>query len=254
MFRGLYTSYTGMKVMQEKVDVISNNIANVDTTAYKRDRVIEKSFKDVLTSKIRDGKVNKKIGKMNLGVYVDKIYTDFSQGPIKQTDDPFDIAIEGKGFFKIASIDEEGNKSVKYTRDGSFTLNSDGELVTKDGFYVLAGDEKMNLNDSDYARINQDGTVYQNGIMAGKLDIVSFEDNNTLKKIGTSMYEAGEISKEIPFEGKLQQGFLEGSGVNSVDEVINLITATRVYESNQKIIQTYDETMSKVVNEVGAVK
>ncbi len=256
MFRGLYTSYTGMKVQQRRVEGISNNIANIDTVGFKKDRIIETSFKDVLTTKIRDGKPNKMIGKMTLGVKVDSVYTDFSQGSLKQTDSPLDLALEGKGFFKVGVLNKEGKLEQRYTRDGSFVINEKDELMTKDGFYVLTEDgKKINVgNEPKFTRINKDGSIYVKEDFKGKIAVVNFEDTKELRKEGDSLYTVRKGNEEIPFKGKIVQGFLENSSVNSAEEMIDLITATRIYEANQKVIQTYDDTMEKVANNIGQVK
>ncbi len=252
MFRGLYTAYTGMNVQQKKVDIISNNISNINTNGYKKDQIIENSFKDVLTSRIRDGKNNKQIGKMSLGVKVDRVYTDFSQGGLKQTDEPYDLAISGSGLFKVASFASSGEPEVFYTRDGSFTVDEENFLRTKDGLFVLSNNEKIQL-ENGRLRVNKDGSLYQNEFSEAKLDIVDFENLDSLRKVESSLFVSTEDSKEKEFTGTVNQGFLETSTVNSVSEMIELISATRIYEGNQKIIQTYDETMNKVVNEVGRV-
>ncbi len=252
MFRGLYTAYTGMNVQQKKVDTISNNISNINTNGYKKDQIIEKSFKDVITSRIRDGVKNGKIGKMSLGVKVDRVYTDFSQGGLKQTDEPYDLAISGSGLFKLASFNSNGEAEFFYTRDGSFTVDEENYLRSKDGLFVLSDGEKIQL-DNGRLRINTDGSIYQNEFSDSKIDIVDFENLDSLRKVESSLFVASKDSLEKEFTGKVNQGFLEASTVNSVTEMIDLISTTRIYEGNQKIIQTYDETMSKVVNEVGKV-
>ncbi len=255
MFRGLYTSYTGMKTQQRRVEAISNNIANIDTVGFKRDRVVETSFKDVLTKKIRDYQPIKNIGTMSLGAKVDRVFIDFSQGSLKQTDGQFDLAIEGKGFFKLGILNEKGELVEKYTRDGSFTLNEKNELVNTEGAYVLSGGKKINLGDDNArARINADGSIYVKEELKAKIDIVDFENMQSLRKEGDSNFITTKESKEIAFKGKIVQGFLENSGVNSAEEMIDLIAATRIYEANQKIIQTYDETMNKVANDIARIK
>ncbi len=253
MFRGLYTAYTGMRFQQSRVETISNNVANVNTTGYKGDELIGKPFNEILATRIRDIKINDKIGEMNLGVKVDEVYTDFSAGPLKQTYENFDVAINGDGFIKVASFDENGNAKELYTRDGSFTVDNEHNLVTKDGFFVLSNGEKIVLEDK-HMLIGRDGSIYQNDVLKGKIDLVDFEDVHSLKKVDNSLFEKTQNSKEKPFSATLEQGYLEGSGVNSVKEMVKLIAANRMYESNQKVIQTYDETMSKVVNELGTIK
>ncbi len=255
MFRGLYTAYTGMRYQQVKVDSISNNIANADTAGFKKDNVIAESFKDVLTYKIRDVEnksIKQNIGKMSLGIKVAQVYTDFKQGPLKQTDQPLDVAISGTGFFKVGEITPDGNMNIKYTRDGSFGMDQENNLVTKDGLFVLSEDKKINLEDG-FVRINKDGSIYQGEALKGKIDLVDFDDLQMLRKEGDTLYITTDKSVEKPFESVVEQGFLEMSSANGIDEMIDLIQSTRIYESNQKVIQTYDETMGKVVNEVGRV-
>ncbi len=256
MFRGLYTAYTGMTTQQSKMDAISNNLANADTTGFKKDQMVQNSFKELLTYKIHDPELpqTETIGQMSLGVKVSQVYTDFSQGSMKQTDSQLDAAIQGTGFFKVGIVDEEGNMTTSYTRDGSFNLNQDGTLVTNDGLFVLTeANSTINLGSGDF-RINSDGSIYQSETLLGKLQIVDFEDLTTLRKQGSNLFQTTEDSVEKAFEGTIEQGFLESSNTNSITEMIDMISTSRTYEANQKIIQTYDATMDKVVNNVGTVR
>lgn len=255
MLRGLYTAYTGMRTQQEKMDAVANNLANVDTVGYKKDQMVQESFKEILTYKINDPEVphTQGIGKMSLGVKVSQVYTDHMQGSLKQTDDLLNVAIQGDGFIKVGKYQEDGSLMTKYTRDGSFNLDQDGRLVTNDGLFVMGEVGEINLN-SYKIRINSDGTIYDGENRMDQIQMVSFEDNNTLRKEGSSLYTTAEGAVEKAFEGTLQQGFVEASNVNSIEEMINMISTMRTYESNQKVIQTYDATMDKVVNSVGAVR
>lgn len=256
MFRGLYTAYTGMRTQQQKMDAISNNLANVDTTGYKKDQMVQNSFKEILTYKINDPEVphSQNIGRMSLGVHVSHVYTDFTQGSLKQTDDQKNVALQGKGFFKVGEMGEDGTMTTKYTRDGSFNLDQQGQLVTNDGLFVLGEeDAPIALGQGDF-RINRDGTIYQNENLLGAMQLVDFEDTQTLRKQGSSLYITTDASVEKLFEGTVEQGFLESSNSNSIQEMIDMIATSRIYESNQKIIQTYDATMEKVVNNVGVVR
>lgn len=255
MFRGLYTAYTGMLTQQQKMDAISNNLANVDTAGYKKDAMVQNSFKEILTYKINDPEVaqSENIGKMSLGVQVSQVYTDFIQGSLKQTDENNNLALQGTGFFKVGQLNEEGTMDVKYTRDGSFNLNQEGQLVTNDGFSVLGNDDSAILLGLGDYRVNKDGSIYQQDALMGQMQVVDFEDLQTLRKEGSSLYSTTEASVEKTFEGTVQQGFLETSNANSIQEMVDMIATSRAYEANQKIIQTYDDTMEKVVNNVGSV-
>lgn len=256
MIRGLYTSATGMLVQQKRMDVIANNIANVDTTGYKRDGVLSTSFEEEFARRLSDesqiegSKIVHRIGGMSLGSYVKEVYTDFSATNLKQTDGPFDMALDADGYFVISVTNRDGDKSEKYTRDGSFTLDKDGNLLTKEGNYVQGENGNIVLP-VGYTNIDEAGNIYVNGEYADKLKIVAFEDNNTLRKLENNLIETTEDSKQKEYIGNIQQGFLEGSNVNPVEEMVNMITTMRNYESNQKLVQIHDQTLGKAVNDIG---
>ena len=252
MLRGLYTAYTGMEAQQHKMDVVSNNLANANTAGFKRDDVTMESFKEVLAIKINDpmNKSNARIGSMSLGVSVDNVYTNFEQGALKLNGDPFSVALEGQGMIAVGRVDENGTIIEKYTRDGSFTLNANNELVTKDGNYVVGQNGIITIPTGSFS-IKENGAIYENGAMVDQLRITGFEDYRTLKKIGDNLYEASEESVQTEFEGLVRQGYQEASNVNSVKEMIDMISVMRSYEANQKVLTTYDETLEKVVNNIG---
>ena len=256
MFRGLYTAYTGMRTQQEKMDAISNNLANVDTVGFKKDSMIQESFKEILTYKIHDPEMvqTQNIGKMSLGVTVSQVYTDFSQGSMKQTDNFLDAAIQGEGFFRVGMVKEDGSLDIKYTRDGAFKLGADGRLLTNDGLWVLGEeDQPITVPDNRY-RLNRSGEIHYDEALLGKVQIVAFEDAQTLRKQGNNLYVTTYASVETDFTGTVEQGFLESSNANSIQEMIDMIATSRTYETNQKVIQTYDATMDKAVNNVGVVR
>jgi flagellar basal-body rod protein FlgG len=255
MFRGLYTAYTGMRSQQEKMDTISNNLANVDTAGYKKDQVVLASFREMLTLKINDPEIpySKRIGKMSLGVKAEEIHTDHLQGSLRQTDESLNVALQGQGMIKVGRMNEDGTMTERYTRDGSFMLDQEGHLVTSDGLFVLGEENALLTLDQQDVRINSDGTIFSNEVRLGQIQIVGIEDTKTLRKEGGNLYLGTEGTVEIPFVGTMEQGFLESSNANSIEEMINMINVMRTYESNQRIIQTYDATMEKVVNNVGSI-
>ncbi|WP_341875788.1 flagellar hook-basal body protein [Defluviitalea saccharophila] len=252
MIRGLYTSAIGMKTQFNKMDVITNNLANVDTNGYKKDIVVSHSFPEELTKRINDMKNgfsnNRNIGTMSLGLYIDEIYTSYVQGALKQTNDPLNVAIQGKAFFAIGT--EDGTE--KYTRDGSFSLGPDGTLMTKEGNIVLGQNGAIRLEQGDI-RIDEAGNIYVNDEFVDQLRILEFENPESLRKVGDNLLERTEGTMEKDVESRIAQGFLEGSNVSVVREMVDMITATRIYEANQKAIQTHDETLGKAVNEVGKI-
>ncbi len=254
MLRGLYTAYTGMDAQQQKMDIVSNNLANANTVGFKKDDATMASFKEVLAVKINDPTypTNQKIGKMSLGVAVDGIYTNFEQGALKRNDDLFSAALEGEGMFVVGKTSPNGEMEQKFTRDGSFTLNANNELVTKDGNYVLGQNGKIILDSGQFS-LRENGMIYVNGVQVDQIQLRGFEDYGTLKKIGDNLYEATETSSMKAFDGMVRQGYEEASNVNSVKEMIDMIAIMRGYEANQKVLTTYDDTLDKVVNNVGRV-
>jgi flagellar basal-body rod protein FlgG len=259
MIRGLYTSGYSMLELQKQMDVISNNLANANTTAYKKDTMVYESFPELLTKRINDTKSSLNpsgvAGNMQLGYDVSEIYTYYNQGQLMNTGNNLDAAIDGSdnAFFSVMVPDENGNMSEFYTRDGAFTLSPDGTLSTKDGYAVEGQNGPVKLSGDSFT-INPDGTIVQNGQAVDKLLIKEFTDPTTLRKYGSNLVQTTDNTQEQDFSGTIKQGYLEQSNVNIVKEMVDMITVMRSYEANQKILQAQDNTLEKAVNEVGAVK
>lgn len=266
MVKGLYTAHTGMIQEQRRLDVLSNNLANADTNGYKKEGTTSQTFADELAIKIKDTSayaLPRKLGGISLGVHVGETYTDYSQGNFKVTDNETDVAINGDGFFGIAYTDKQGNTSVKYTRDGAFTVNTQGYLVTKDGDYVLnragaingdpAEGNRIRLDPNAHIVINEFGQIYQNDQQVAELGVVDFEDYNYLQKYGENLYDMVDGGVRVASEAKVDQGCIEGANVNIVSEMVDMITISRAYQAGQKVINAIDETLDKAVNNVGSV-
>lgn len=257
MVRGLYTAYTGMLNQQYKMDLISNNLANAATTGYKKEGVTSKSFDTQLAIKVKDGStgyVNQQIGKLNLGVKIGENYTDYSQGAYENTGNTYDVALDGEGFFTISFMNKSGEESVKYTRDGNFTVDSDGALRTQDGDYVLGegGQIYIPTNAADVS-IGKLGDIYADGQYIDTLKITDFEDYNYLRKYGENMYETVDGATEKESSAVVNQGYLEASNVNAVTEMVNMISLSRTYEANQKVIRSMDEELQRSANQIGKI-
>ncbi|MBQ1871151.1 MAG: flagellar hook-basal body complex protein, partial [Lachnospiraceae bacterium] len=180
MVKGLYTAYTGMINQMNRLDVLTNNLANSATTGFKKEGATTQSFDAMYTFRIKDVssyRLPSRIGSMSLGAKIGENYTDFDQGSLRETGNMYDFALGGKGFFAIAFTNKAGETSIKYTRDGSFVVTTDGYLVTKDGDYVLNENGALNgtTGEGSYVRVDpsipvlvdSDGRVYQNDELVG---------------------------------------------------------------------------------------
>jgi flagellar basal-body rod protein FlgG len=256
--RSLAIGATGMLAQQTNVEVISNNIANMNTTAFARRRA---EFNDLLYQNMRRvGTQSSDTGtivpagiQLGLGVKTAAVYRITEQGSLSNTDNPLDLAIQGKGYFQI----EMPNGDTAYTRDGSFQLSADGELVTHDGYAVQPGITvpqdavSVTINASGEVLVKLDGQVTPQNV--GQIQIATFANEAGLDAIGDNLLletpASGDAITSTPGEtgyGTLLQGFLETSNVNVVSEITELISAQRAYEMNSKVIQTSDEMMAQV--------
>lgn len=259
MIRGLYTSGWSMLALEKKMDIITNNMANVNTNAYKKDTVVFEAFPEVLTRRINDTRSNLNpdgvVGNMQLGSDVGEVYTYYNQGQLQKTDNKLDMAIRDSdsAFFTVTGMDRNGNEKEYYTRDGAFALGADNQLVTKEGYIVQGVNGPIQLNGDSFS-IMPDGTIVQDDAAVDKLLIKEFTDTKTLRKFGNNLLEKTDQTEEAAFDGNVQQGYLELSNVNIVKEMVDMITVTRAYEANQKVLQAQDGTLDKAVNEVGALR
>lgn len=258
MLKGLYTAYTGMINEQHRMDTLTNNLANADTVGFKKEGATSQSFGDLLAVKIKDASVGTRIaqplGFNNPGVKIGENYTDFTQGSFRVTGNTYDLALSGSGFFAIEFTNKAGETSTMYTRAGQFTLTREGFLVTEDGDYVLdTQSRRIQLDTLTDSFIDQDGTIYQNDVPVATIQVTDFEDYNYLAKFAETYYYPVEGAVIIPADAQINSGYLEMANMQVVSEMVNLIAITRAYESNQKIIQTYDSSLEIAVNQLGKV-
>ncbi|HHJ11835.1 MAG TPA: flagellar basal-body rod protein FlgG [Chromatiales bacterium] len=259
MMKSLWISKTGLDAQQQRLAVISNNLANVNTTGYKRQRA---SFEDLIYQQVRQvgaqSTQNTKLPSgLSIGTGVRMVSTarNFSQGNIVHTDNSFDVAIEGRGFFQVLLPD--GN--LGYTRDGSFKIDEQGQLVTSNGYIVQPAVSIPNGALS--VEIGEDGTVsvLQAGATAptqvGAIQLADFINPAGLQAIGKNLFletaSSGAPETGTPGLnglGTIQQGALETSNVNIVEELVNMIETQRAYEMNSKSISTSDQMLQYVTN------
>jgi len=268
--KGIYSALSGAIAQSQRLDTIANNMANANTSGFKKDM---QTFKQYLTSQEKEQQLLK-VPRVPASVesfydmqgldqaYVDASgsYTDFSQGGLKATGNPLDIAIEGSGFFEVATP-----SGLSLGRKGNFSIDGNGILVTTEGYPVLSADnptadtsERVIKVDPNLGKlaISEDGSIFQGENYIAQLSLVDVVDKSTLKKMGNSLYQFNQNAKPelVSIQNpQLKQGFLETSNVNIVQEMTDMIAATRAFETNQKAISAYDSIADKLVNQVAKV-
>ena len=282
MIRGLYTAGSGMRAQQFRLDAVANNLANVATDGYKKDVAAFKAFPELLIRRQDDDGVYQHpfgsadaapiVGKMGTGVELNELYTSFDQGPLKETSNDFDIAMDGKGFFCISTPWGE-----RYTRNGSFQLGKEGILETKEGYPVLGENGILRIKANNF-QVDKDGRIWVNAaldddpnVMVSRtsnewedtqlldvLKLVEFNLDRYLEKQGSSLYRESDTSgpAQIIGEGrrpKVFQGFVEAANVDPVVEMVQMIEINRAYEANQKIIQVEEAALGTLINQVAKV-
>lgn len=259
MVKGLYTAYTGMINEQHRMDVLTNNLANADTNGFKKEGATSQSFDSVLAYKLRDisegdRRIAKRIGMNNPGVKIGEGYTDFSEGPMKVTENTFDLALTDRGFFAVEFTNKAGETSVKYTRDGNFTLTQEGRLVTQDGDPVLdVNGQPIEIDPLQKAEINVSGQIIQDGNVVATIQVADFEDYNYLERYGENYFQPIEGAVEAEAPAQIYSGYLETANISVVTEMVNMITVSRAYESNQRVITTFDSTLDIAANQLGRI-
>lgn len=264
MLRSFYIAGTGMLTQRQKMDTVINNLTNMDTTGYKSDMVVTRSFGDLLLSRLNDdpavlgtraktdiaalsGGQPPQVGPQNTGLYYDEAVIDFTQGPMDATGRQTDMAIAGEGFFCIQT--PEG---VRYTRSGDFQVDLNGTLLTHDGNYVIGADGGMiNVGTGDFT-LGENGSIYVNGEQAAQLRIVNFADTTVLRKQGDNLlYAYNGAQPQVMGNPSVHQGMREGSNVDLGAEMADMLMTNRVYESSQRMLRMVDETLDKTVNTIG---
>lgn len=272
--KDLWVPVSGAIAQQRQVEAIANNIANVNTAGFKKDRL---AFREYLTE-IEKGTTDinlphkewapedfyKSYGAENAFVEINGSYTDHQQGQLVPTKNPLDVAIQGDGFFEVLTPN-----GIRYTRRGNFSLSSDGSVVTNQGYPVLnkmnngnlaqaspdqlpaPQDRSIKVSSPVHISINAQGEIFLKDQIVGKLSVVEFKDVHALKKEGETYFQNEHIENRTEAtKSTIYQGFVEQSNVNAVEEMSSLIKANRQFESIQRVIKAYDNIASKEVNEI----
>jgi flagellar basal-body rod protein FlgG len=246
-----------MGIQQKRLDAASNNLANADTTGFRRDIVVTQSFSDVLALRVRDFEMrgfnvvgNMDLGPMSMGVTINTVHRDFAMGQLTPTGSALNLALDEIGFFRVNFVNNDGEMTEMFTRDGTFTLNPDGYLVTAGGFAVLDdGGDPINIPSGEIV-IDNRGNITVGGAAVATIGLVSFESLADLRPFGHNFYTAIPEAVEIPFTGNLLQGYRESSNVNVVQEMVNMIAISRAYEANSRMVSIQDETLRQAVSEL----
>ncbi len=263
MDKGIYTALSGGLAKSHELDLVANNLANSGTPGFKGDVATFDEYLTELRNPDTPQALSQEIKALALGegytpgdksfVELDGIYTDFRQGPLNQTHRPLDLALQGKGFFEILTP-----QGTRYTRQGDFTRNAEGYLVSVNGDFVLSqGDgapeqRKIKLDAAPVA-ISDQGALYQQGLRKADLKVQEFKETQWLEKVGNSNYrnKGGDVNLVTPASRTLvSQGFLEGSNINPVKEMTRLISLSRAYESHVQAIKTYQDIDNRTATEM----
>lgn len=243
LYSGMEDAAQGMIAMRAMQDIVSNNLANANTVGYEEDSLVISDFGSTYAAEIGEG-VPAGYTPAGGGLTGDtqllfKSVTKFSQGRLKQTEQPFDLAIDGKGLFAT-----QGKDGIRYTRNGNFSVNSEGYLVTKQGNFVLGDKGPIKVNGSDF-KVRADGTVLSDKKMVDKLRIIWVDEKALAKAGGTDFKASNPMSWHDTDRPKIMQGYLETSNVNPVQQMVQMLTIMRAYEASQKMLQTEDQMAAK---------
>ena len=258
----LYTAATGMQALETKLDVIANNMANINTTAFKKDRA---NFEDIFYRQYRlpgsqdsDGNLTATGIEVGLGTRVSSTQTNYKQGAFETTNKPLDFAIEGEGFFQV----DNPNGGFYYTRAGNFNINSTGQIVLGSATNGYLLEPNMTVPpDATGIVVSSDGTVQYSTqdttdlTTLGQIQLAKFINSDGLLKLGDNLYQQTDASGDFFIDnpgqngyGNIRQGFLEASNVEPVNELIDLITTQRSFELNSQVVQAGDQIMQIVAN------
>jgi flagellar basal-body rod protein FlgF len=244
MNSGIYGAISGSSAMMKQLDVLSNNLANVNTPGFKKDTI---SFRAIMASTLPQGAED--TGEEIPSLTTETYSIDFSAGPVKVTDNTFDLALNGDGFFVVNTP-----QGKAYTRQGNFRMDANSKLVTADGYEVLGAGAPIIINGSSVS-FDADGKIFVEGLETGSIDVVDFPKPYALKKIGSALFmpNSPDATPRPATDAVVRQGCLEGSNVNTLEEMVRMIETTRSSETCQRMIQNYDQMTGRAVNDLGKV-
>jgi len=249
MIMGLYAGATGMMALERHQEVIANNIANASTPGFKRQTPVVRGFHQIMMDKLRDPVfLNVQRGPGG-GLRMDETFTDLSGGPIVQTGNPQNVAIDGPGFIAVDTATGE-----QFTRSGEFSVNEQGLLTTANGLVVQNSSGSGIEVGEGVVNVEEDGTVTANGAIVGRIRILEFENPHLLQRVGDNLFSASEEVRA----GAVEEGdtrviwkSLEQSNVQIANEILQLTLGLRAYQANQRSIAAADTTLGRLIDQVG---
>jgi len=258
MIRGFYTAASGMMLQRRHMDVITNNIANVETTGFRRQQLVSHSFDDVLIRRINDPDVVASrrtsimsapaVGPLRLGTQVDQIFTNFEEGRLEASELSTDMAIVGDAWFVV-----ETPAGERFTRTGTFHLDELGYLIDFGGNFLQGENGRILVGNLGFT-VDTLGTIRVGEEVIDTIRRVSFEDNNALRQQGHNLFFSLEAPQAVSNDNQIIQGFLESSNVDIGREMVDMLSVFRIYETNQRILTMIDESVGLAVNEIGRLR
>jgi flagellar basal-body rod protein FlgG len=251
----VYNGVFGAMTQMYRMDTIANNLANVQTAGYKRE---ESAFHDVMQHRVDDFvHPGPSLERPDMLPEPDLLtqprisgsHIVFEQGPLQKTGNPLDLAIQGEGFFRVRTPEGEA-----YTRTGQFKVRADGTVVTGNGHELLSQGGPLQLPGTGTVSVNQGGLVSQNGQAVGRIDLVTFDDVQALRRQGGNLFRLAEDSqaRQLPAEGAtIAQGCVEKSNVNVVEEMVRMIETNRIFEACQKVVSSTNEEDGQLIRKLG---
>lgn len=249
MDRGLYTAASGMISGLSRQEAIMQNLSNMRTIGYKADEVTTKDFPSMLLAQIRGTKTVATVGQMGTGVSMANLTTNFDNGPMKLTDNPFDFAIAGDGFFQVQTAD-----GIRYTRDGRFHIDGDRRLVSADGYPVQGASGDITIPAGD-AAVSASGAVFVNNEAVAQISLANFADTSQLVKEDKTLFSDPNSTAQVMDATAIQvhQGYLEDSNVDVTKMITEMTAVLRAYQLSQHMVQIQDRVNGQAASEIGRV-
>ncbi|MCG3136642.1 MAG: Flagellar basal-body rod protein FlgG [Phycisphaerae bacterium] len=249
MIYGLWNSAAGMQANLYRQNVMANNLANIDTVGFKQDlaMLMERPVES-REEGTAPGPINRFFDRLTGGANVKPTIHNFAAGPVMPTGQPLDAMINGAGFFQVQTAN-----GVRYSRDGRFTINGNGELVTVTGGHPVlsAGGAPITVPDGGQVIINAQGQLLQNETLVGQVGLVEFADTNKLRKIGGNLFIATEKATPQPAANPtLIPGAVEGSNFEPISGLVGMIEATRAFQMNASLLQLQDQTLGRAISDI----